>query len=106
MKNTQRYPTDLTDCQWDCIKELIPAARARRTTAHPGDASGHQCDLVYCGQWLSMAHAAAGVPGVAKCVQLRGSSGVMMERGNGFTTRFERKSVDEQVVTSSQPQGP
>lgn len=21
------YPTDLTDCQWDCIKELIPSAK-------------------------------------------------------------------------------
>lgn len=27
MKNNQRYPTDLTDRQWDCIKELIPAAK-------------------------------------------------------------------------------
>src|SRR5881398_4237985 len=27
MKNNQRYPTDLTDCQWDCIKDLIPAAK-------------------------------------------------------------------------------
>jgi putative transposase len=28
MKNTQVYPTDLTDRQWDCIKELIPAAKS------------------------------------------------------------------------------
>src|SRR2546426_1043634 len=27
MKNNQLYPTDLTDRQWDCIKELIPAAK-------------------------------------------------------------------------------
>ena len=27
MKNTQMYPTDLTDSQWDCIKELIPPAK-------------------------------------------------------------------------------
>ncbi|GAC1650326.1 MAG: IS5-like element ISMac15 family transposase [Ktedonobacteraceae bacterium] len=27
MKNNQVYPTDLTDRQWDCIKELIPAAK-------------------------------------------------------------------------------
>src|SRR5205807_257315 len=27
MKNTQLYPTDLTDHQWDCIKEWIPAAK-------------------------------------------------------------------------------
>src|SRR5450432_3523216 len=27
MKTNQRYPTDLTDRQWDCIKELIPAAK-------------------------------------------------------------------------------
>jgi len=26
--NTQTYPTDLTDRQWDCIKELIPAAKS------------------------------------------------------------------------------
>ncbi len=26
--NTQTYPTDLTDRQWDCIKDLIPAAKA------------------------------------------------------------------------------
>ena len=25
--NTQTYPTDLTDRQWDCIKDLIPAAK-------------------------------------------------------------------------------
>ena len=25
---TQTYPTDLTDRQWDCIKELIPAAKS------------------------------------------------------------------------------
>ena len=24
MKKNQLYPTDLTDRQWDCIKELIP----------------------------------------------------------------------------------
>lgn len=28
MNNNQRYPTDLTDCQWDCIKDLIPAAKS------------------------------------------------------------------------------
>ncbi len=27
MKKNQLYPTDLTDHQWDCIKELIPAAK-------------------------------------------------------------------------------
>src|SRR5256714_13656624 len=27
MKKNQRYPSDLTDRQWDCIKELIPAAK-------------------------------------------------------------------------------
>ena len=27
MKNNQLYPTDLTDCQWDCIKDLIPPAK-------------------------------------------------------------------------------
>src|SRR2546421_263133 len=27
MKNNQWYPTDLTDHQWDCIKELIPPAK-------------------------------------------------------------------------------
>lgn len=27
MKNNQVYPTDLTDRQWDCIKDLIPAAK-------------------------------------------------------------------------------
>lgn len=28
MKKNQLYPTDLTDRQWDCIKELIPAAKS------------------------------------------------------------------------------
>jgi putative transposase len=27
MKKNQLYPSDLTDCQWDCIKELIPPAK-------------------------------------------------------------------------------
>jgi putative transposase len=27
MKKNQLYPTDLTNCQWNCIKELIPAAK-------------------------------------------------------------------------------
>ena len=27
MKKNQRYPTDLTDRQWNCIKELIPPAK-------------------------------------------------------------------------------
>ncbi len=27
MKKNQRYPSDLTGRQWDCIKELIPAAK-------------------------------------------------------------------------------
>lgn len=27
MKKNQTYPTDLTDHQWDCIKELIPPAK-------------------------------------------------------------------------------
>lgn len=27
MKTNQLYPTDLTDCQWDCIKDLIPPAK-------------------------------------------------------------------------------
>src|SRR6266566_5132812 len=27
MKKNQLYPTDLTDRQWDCIKELIPSAK-------------------------------------------------------------------------------
>ena len=27
MKKNQLYPTDLTDRQWDCIKELIPPAK-------------------------------------------------------------------------------
>ncbi len=26
MKKNQMYPTDLTDRQWDCIKDLIPPA--------------------------------------------------------------------------------
>ena len=29
MKNYQIYPTDLTDKQWQCIKELIPARKRR-----------------------------------------------------------------------------
>src|SRR2546423_9529705 len=28
MKTNQIYPTDLTDAQWNCIKELTPAAKA------------------------------------------------------------------------------
>jgi putative transposase len=28
MKNNQLYPTDLTDRQWDCIKDLIPPAKS------------------------------------------------------------------------------
>src|SRR5437588_5852011 len=28
MKKNQLYPTDLTDRQWDCIKELIPPAKS------------------------------------------------------------------------------
>jgi putative transposase len=34
MKKTQLYPTDLTDCQWYGIKDLIPAAKpgGRRRT--------------------------------------------------------------------------
>src|SRR5438105_9537388 len=27
MNKNQLYPTDLTDCQWDCIKDLIPSAK-------------------------------------------------------------------------------
>ncbi len=27
MKKNQLYPTDLTDHQWNCIKELIPPAK-------------------------------------------------------------------------------
>src|SRR5256886_16673046 len=27
MKKNQWYPIDLTNCQWNCIKELIPAAK-------------------------------------------------------------------------------
>jgi len=27
MKKNQQYPTDLTDCQWNCIKDLIPVAK-------------------------------------------------------------------------------
>jgi len=27
MNKNQLYPTDLTDCQWDCIKDLIPPAK-------------------------------------------------------------------------------
>ena len=28
MKKNQRYPSDLTDRQWDCIKDLIPPAKS------------------------------------------------------------------------------
>ena len=34
MKKNQQYPTDLTDCQWNCIKDLIPVAK-------PGDDHAH-----------------------------------------------------------------
>jgi putative transposase len=27
MKKTHLYPSDLTDRQWDCIKDLIPSAK-------------------------------------------------------------------------------
>jgi transposase len=27
MNKNQIYPTDLTDRQWDCIKDLVPAAK-------------------------------------------------------------------------------
>src|SRR6266567_1469143 len=51
-------------------QRIDSSCKTRRSTAQSGDASGHQCDLVYRRQWLSMAHVASGVPGVAKCVQL------------------------------------
>src|SRR5436305_14537089 len=44
--------------------------KARRPTAHAGDASGHQCDLVSCHEWMPMADAAAGVSSLAECLHL------------------------------------
>src|SRR5437764_12856367 len=46
------------------------SCKARRTTAQLRDARGGQCDLVSRRRWLSMAHVASGVSGVAKRVQL------------------------------------
>src|SRR5207245_5670836 len=54
----------------ELYQRIDPSGKAGRTTAQPGDASGHQCDLVHCREWLSMAHVASGVPSVAKRVQL------------------------------------
>src|SRR6266516_491161 len=54
----------------ELYQRIDPAGKAGRTTAQPGDASGHQCDLVHCREWLSMAHVASGVASVAKRVHL------------------------------------
>jgi len=70
MKKNQRYPTDLTDRQWDCIKELIPPAKPGgrpRTLEMRAVINGI---IVRRRQWLSMAHAASGVSSMAKRVHL------------------------------------
>ncbi len=70
MKKNQLYPTDLTDCQWDGIKDLIPAAKpGGRPRTLEMRALGNR-DFVPCHEWMSMAHAAAGVSGVAECLHL------------------------------------
>ena len=82
MKKNQLYPTDLTDRQWDCIKELIPPAKPG---GHPRtlDMRAVVNAILYLTvTWLPMADAAAGVSGLAKRVYLLPSSAVMMEPGN------------------------
>ena len=51
-------------------QRIDSCCKARRPTAQLRDASGRQCDLVYCREWMPMAHAAAGVSSVAECVHL------------------------------------
>ena len=33
-RETGRYPTDLTDAEWEIIKPLLPPAKNRWTTTH------------------------------------------------------------------------
>ncbi len=40
-------------------QRIDSCCQARRPTAHAGNASGYQCDLVSCRKWMPMAHAAA-----------------------------------------------
>ena len=105
MKNTQLYPTDLTDRQWDCIKDLIPAAKpgGRPRTLEMRAVINAILYIVVSGcQWRMLPRE---YPAWQSVYTYASRSGVMMERGNGFTTRFEPKSVDEQVVISSQLPG-
>ena len=43
----------------ELYQRIDPSGKAGRTTAQPGDASGHQCDLVHCREWMPVADAAA-----------------------------------------------
>ena len=57
MKN-QTYPTDLSDRQWDCIKDLHPRRQIRWSSAQPGYTSGDQRDALRRCEWNPMADAA------------------------------------------------
>ena len=46
MNNNQRYPTDLTDCQWDCIKDADPSRKSRGASANAGHAQSRQCNTL------------------------------------------------------------
>ena len=106
MKKNQLYPSDLTDRQWDCIKELIPAAKPGGRSAHPGDASGDQCDLVSCGDVDASGACCHESIRHGKVCTRTFSSGVMMEPGNESMTRFELRCVSERVAINIQRQGP
>src|SRR5205085_10544892 len=70
MKTNQVYPTDLTDRKSGLYQRTDPSCKARRATAHAGDASGHQWYVVRCRQWLSMADVTPRVSSLAKCLYL------------------------------------
>ena len=80
-----------------------PLCKARRETAHAGDASGDQWHLVYRREWVS-GGCCLGSIRHGKVSTATFSSGAMMGRGNGSTIRCVPRCVGAQVVISTQPQ--
>src|SRR2546428_2843127 len=70
--NEKIYPSDLTDEEWEWIKDMI-SRQKRWTTAYPVYAGRTQCHLLCHQRWDPMAYVAHQFPQVAECLPLLAS---------------------------------
>ena len=84
----QSYRTDLTDEQWELLRQLIPAARVRRSSPNSRYAGSSQRYLVCTDGRMRLVIATSRRNQNGKRFIIISDSGVLMVIGSGFTSNY------------------